>query len=157
MKNLKTLAVIGAIAALFALGNQAFAAGGSIANGGTVSDSATVSLNVGLFAAIVGLGDFALQTSDADGSEGAVYGGSDSFTVKSNGAIHVTVAGSDLSKGLNSISTTYALDGSGAAFDTLSGVHNQAHTVSVSATLGDIDDQEAGQYSAGLTITVSAF
>ncbi len=156
MKNtIKTLVAVFSLFMIAANG-MAFAAGGRIASGGTVSDSATVSLNVGLFATIVGLDDFALATSDADGSENAIYSGSDAFTVKSNGQISVTLTGADLVNGANVITPSYALDSAGLTFDTGAGVHNSSHTVSASATLGDVSDQEAGAYSGDITITVSA-
>ena len=138
------------------LSAQAYAVGGSLANLGTVSDSAIVSMVVGKFAAISQLDDFSLSTNDADGSEDAVYSGSDTFRLKSNSAVHVIVEGSDLINGTNSVPTTYALDGAGGAFNTAAGVHNTEHTVSAEAVLGDISAQEAGSYSAEITITISA-
>ncbi len=135
---------------------SAFAIGGSLKNAGTVSDSATVSMEVGKFAAITQLDDFVLSTNDADGSEGAVYSGSDTFRLITNAAVHVILEGSNLVNGSNSVATTYALDASGMSFDTTVGVHNAEHTVSASATLGEISAQEAGAYSAQITITVAA-
>ncbi len=121
------------------------------------SDSATVSMNVGLFAALTGLDDFSLSTSDADGSAGAVYSGSDSFNLESNGQVRVTLAGNDLSNGADSVSTSYSLDSAGLTFDTAAdSVHNASHSVAASATLGNISGQKAGAYSAQITITVSA-
>lgn len=156
MKNsIKTLVAVFSFFMIAAHG-MAFAAGGSLANQGTVSDTATVSMNIGLFAAIQGLDNFSLSTTDADGSENAVYSGSDAFTVKSNGSIRVTLTGADLVNGANVITPIYSLDSSGLTFDTGVGVHNSGHTVSASATLGDISDQEAGAYSGEITITVSA-
>lgn len=141
---------------MIAANGMAFAASGSLQGSGTVSDSATVSMTVGLFAAIQGLDNFSLSTTDADGSDSAVYSGSDAFTVKSNGSIRVTLAGANLVNGANVITPDYSLDSSGLTFDTGAGVHNSSHTVSASATLGDISDQEAGAYSGEITITVSA-
>ena len=138
------------------LSAQAYAVGGSLAGIGTVSDSAIVSMVVGKFAAISQLDDFSLSTNDPDGSENAVYSGSDTFRLKSNSAVHVIVEGSDLINGTNSVATTYALDGAGNTFDTAAGVHNTEHTVSAEAVLGDISAQEAGSYSAEITITISA-
>lgn len=135
---------------------SAFAIGGSLNGVGTVSDSATVSMEVGKFAAITQLDDFVLSTSDADGSEGAVYSGSDTFRLITNAAVHVILEGSNLVNGSNSVATTYALDAGGLSFDTTVGVHNAEHTVSASATLGEISAQEAGSYSAEITITVAA-
>jgi hypothetical protein len=120
-------------------------------------DSATVSMNVGLFASLTGLDNFTLTTSDTDGAAGAVYSGSDSFNLESNGQVRVTLAGGDLSNGADSVSTAYAMDDSGTTFDTVAdSVHNASHTVSASATLGNISSQKAGAYSSEITITVSA-
>ncbi len=146
---------VGFVVSMF-FGASAFAVGGSLNNGGSVSDSATVNMVVGKFAAINGLADFALSTQSADGSAGAVYAGSDEFRLISNSAVHVILEGSDLVSGNNSVPTVYSLDDGGTSFDTSAGVHNQEHTVSASATLGEISAQEAGAYSAEITITVSA-
>lgn len=133
-----------------------FAAGGSIANNGSVSDSATVSMTVGKFAAIAGLNDFSLSTQDADGNAGSVYSGSSTFRLITNSAVHMILEGSNLVNGTNSVATSYALDGAGTSIETSAGVHNSEHTVSASATLGEISDQEAGAYSGQITVTVSA-
>jgi hypothetical protein len=121
------------------------------------SDSATVSMSVGLYASLTGLDDFVLTTSDTDGSAGAIYSGSDNFNLESNGQVRVSMSGGDLSNGTDSVSTTYALDGSGTTFDTTAdAVHNAAHSVSASATLGAISAQKAGGYSGVITLTVSS-
>ena len=121
------------------------------------SESATVSMNVGLYASLTGLDDFSLSTSDADGSAGAVYSGSDSFNLESNGQVRVSMSGGDLSNGSDSVSTAYNLDSDGMTFDTTAdAVHNASHSVSAAATLGNISSQKAGAYSGSITITVSA-
>lgn len=124
---------------------------------GLDTDSATVSMSIGLYASLTGLDDFTLTTSDADGSAGAVYAGSDSFNLESNGQVRVSLAGSDLSAGLDSVDTTFSMDGEGTTIDTTSSsVHNASHSVSAQATLGDISSQQAGAYSSVITLTVSA-
>jgi hypothetical protein len=121
------------------------------------SETATVNMSVGLFASLTGLEDFTLTTTDADGSAGAVYNGTDTFNVESNGQVRVALSGSDLVNGANSVATTYSMDSAGTTFDTESNkVHNAAHTVSASATLGAISAQQAGAYSSVITLTVSA-
>lgn len=121
------------------------------------SDSATVSMNIAQFAALTGLDDFSLTTTDTDGSAGAVYSGSDSYSLESNSQVRVSLSGSDLSNGSDTVSTSYALDGSGMTFDTTAdSVHNASHSVSASATLGAISAQKAGAYSSVITLTVSA-
>lgn len=118
------------------------------------SDSATVTLEVGKYAEITLLDDFSLTTLGVDGDKGAVYSGKDEFKVESNCAVNVSVSGADLSKGEHSIPTDYKLDNADD-FNT-AGPHSQLHEISAEATLGEIDDQEAGGYSAEITITVSA-
>ena len=120
------------------------------------SASANVSMNVALYASISGLDDFALTTNDTDGSANAVYSGSDTYNLESNGQVRVTLSGGDLTNGSDSVSTSYALDGSGMTFDTTAdSTHNASHTVAASAQLGAISAQKAGGYSGAITLTVS--
>lgn len=121
------------------------------------SDSATVSMNVGLYASLTGLDDFSLSTLNVDGSAGAVYSGSDDFNLESNGQVHVSMIGTSLSNGSDNLATAYGLDNSIGEFDTSAdAVHNATHSVSASAMLGDISAQKAGAYSSAITITVSS-
>ncbi|GAA4651040.1 hypothetical protein GCM10023116_33230 [Kistimonas scapharcae] len=120
------------------------------------SESATVSMDVALFASITNLDDFVLNPVSSDGAAGSIYSGSDTYNLESNGQVRVTLSGSDLSNGSDSISTAYALDDSGLTFDTTAdSVHNANHTVSADATLGNISAQKAGSYSGTITLTVS--
>lgn len=124
---------------------------------GLDTESATVNMNVGLYAALTGLNDFTLTTSDADGSAGAVYSGNDDFQLESNGQVRVTLAGANLQNGTDSVSTAYKLNDAGTTFDTEAlKVHNASHKVSAAATLGEISSQQAGAYSSVITLTVSA-
>lgn len=121
------------------------------------SDSATVSMNVAQFAALTNLDDFVLSTSDVDGSAGAVYSGSDEFSLESNTQVRVSLTGGDLSNGADTVSTGYDIDGAGLIMETAANsVHNNTHTVSAEATLGAISAQKAGAYSSEITLTVSA-
>ncbi len=121
------------------------------------SDSATVNMNVAQFAALTGLDDFTLTTSDTDGAAGAVYSGSDDFALESNTQVRVSLSGGDLSNGSDTVSTDYDIDGVGLVMDTTAdSVHNDSHTVSADATLGAISAQKAGAYSSVITLTVSA-
>lgn len=121
------------------------------------SDSATVTMNVGLYASLTGLDDFSLSTTDADGSAGATYSGSDQFNLESNGQVHVSMTGGQLSNGSDSLTTAYSLDNGNTEFDTAAdAVHNATHSVSASAVLGAISAQKAGAYSSAITITVSS-
>ena len=120
-------------------------------------DSATVSMDIDLYAAVTGLDDFVLSTTSASGQAGAVYNGSDTYLLESNGQVRVSLSGGDLSNGSDSVSTIYALDSAGISFDTTAdSVHSANHTVSAEATLGDISSQQAGGYSAVITLTVAA-
>lgn len=130
---------------------------GSVAQADLDSDSATVNMNVAQFAALTGLDDFTLTTSQVDGAAGSVYSGSDQFALESNTQVRVSLTGGDLSNGSDSISTEYDLDGDGMIMETAANsVHNDNHTVSAAATLGNISSQKAGAYSADITLTVSA-
>jgi len=121
------------------------------------SDSATVSMSVAQYAALTGLDDFSLTTSDTDGAAGSVYSGSDAFNLESNAQVRVSLSGGDLTSGSDSVSTSYSLDDGGTTFDTTAdSVHSAAHTVSASATLGAISAQKAGAYSTVITLTVAA-
>lgn len=121
------------------------------------SDSANVTMEVAQFASLTGLDDFVLTTTDPDGSAGAIYTGSDNFNLESNTQVRVNLAGGDMSNGVDSISTSYALDGAGIVFDTeADSVHNASHSVSAAASLGAISAQKAGSYSSVITLTVSA-
>lgn len=121
------------------------------------SDSATVSMSVAQFAALTNLDDFVLTTSDVDGAAGSVYTGSDEYNLESNTQVRISLSGGDLSNGVDSVSTSYDLDGSGLIMETATdSVHNGTHTVSAAATLGAISAQKAGAYSADITLTVSA-
>ena len=85
-----------------------------------------------------------------------LFRSSDEFRVESNCPVNITVEGNDLANGTGStISTSYKLDGADS-IQTTGGVHNGLHSVSAEATLGNISAQEAGDYAADITITVSA-
>ncbi len=119
--------------------------------------STSPTMTVALYASVTSLGTFALTTTGSDGSSGAVYSGSDSFNLESNGQVRVTVAGDNLTLGSDTVTTTYTLDDSTTTFDTTSdSVHNAAHTVEASATLGAISAQKAGDYTSSITLTVSS-
>lgn len=121
------------------------------------SDSATVSMDIALYASLTGLDDFTLTADSTDGAAGSTYSGSDSYNLESNGQVRVSMTGSDLSNGADSVSTSYSLDGSGMTYDTTAdSVHNQSHSVSAVATLGAISAQKAGAYSGDITLTVSS-
>lgn len=119
--------------------------------------SATVSMDVGRYAAITGLDDFVLHTNDVSGAAGAVYSGADEFFLESNSQVHVTLTGGDLTNGKDSVPTSYNLDGADMQFDTAAdSVHAGAHKVAAAAKLGAISAQKAGGYASTITITVSA-
>jgi hypothetical protein len=120
---------------------------------------AEVTMNIPLFAKVTGVDDFALNLSSGTaGDVGAVYNGSDSFNVESNGQISITVDQVALTlAGSNSLAAVYDIDGIGASITTTADeVHNAAHVVNASVTLPSIDGQEAGDYAASFTITIAA-
>lgn len=120
------------------------------------SKSAVVNLQVGKFAKITGLDNFTLLPQSSDGAANSIYSGSDQFQLETNCAVQVNLSGEQLSNGSSSISTSYKLDNGGMSFETGPGVHSAPHSVSASATLGNISSQEAGAYAANITITVAA-
>ena len=153
--NFKSIALTATIATLAFGHSSAFADRASAAN--LDQDTAIVSLEVEKFASLTGLDDFVLTTTDANGSAGAVYTGSDQFQLESNTQVRVSLTGGDLSNGADTIGTVYDIDDSGLAVDTAAdSVHNDQHTVSAEATLGAIAGQKAGDYQAQITLTVSS-
>ncbi|GAA4650324.1 hypothetical protein GCM10023116_26070 [Kistimonas scapharcae] len=120
----------------------------------TVSTSA--SMDVALYASITGLDAFTLTTTDKSGSANAVYSGSDTYHLESNGQVTVLLTSSSLSLSGESINTTFTLDGKPITSYTTesNSVHNATHTVEGSAQLGKISDQKAGEYFASVTLTV---
>ncbi|MBL1260556.1 MAG: hypothetical protein COB33_008500 [Thiotrichaceae bacterium] len=148
MKLNKIIAAIGVATALTLPG---------ISSAALDTDSATVSMSVGLYASLTGLDNFVLSPSSTNGAAGSIYSGSDTFNLESNGQVRVSLSGGDLSNGSDSVTTTYEMDDDGVTFDTTaSSIHNANHSVSASAELGDISSQKAGSYSSTITITVSA-
>ena len=117
-----------------------------------------VTMNVGLYASIQNLTDFTLHTSNVDGQQGASYIGSGSFNLESNGPVKVTLTGTPLTNGSDTLTTVFLLDASTTlTFNTAAGMpHSGTHTVGVEAVLGNTYDQSAGAYAGSLTITVSA-
>jgi len=118
--------------------------------------SAVAYMSVGVHAKVDQLNDFYLTTSGTDGGENAFYSGSETFRLRSNAAVNVVMTKEDLKRGDKSIPTSWTLDSSETLSFNTSGSSNANHVIGASATLGDIDDQEAGLYSATLQVTVSA-
>ena len=148
MKNLSILAIV-----LGMLGQPMSAHAGDDLD----QKHADVTMNVGLFAKISGLDDFALSPVAKDGNAGAIYRGSDTYRLESNGHVRVSLSGSALKNGADEVVTVYELDNSGPHFDTAVGEkHNSEHIVSAEAELGDISEQIAGAYKSRITLTVSA-
>ncbi len=117
--------------------------------------SAVVRMNVGRYAKITNLNDFVLYTKSESGSANALYEGSDKFNLESNCAVQVDLEGEKLTNGTYSLATKYNLDGK-ESISTDRGVHSQEHSVGAQALLGNISSQEAGDYKANITLTVSA-
>ena len=74
------------------------------------SDNATVRLEVAKFAKIQDLDDFVLTPIGSDGDDGDIYSGFDMFRVRSNTPVLVSLQGGQLSNGVDSIQTSYALE-----------------------------------------------
>ncbi len=121
------------------------------------SKSATVSMDIALYASLTGLDSVDLMTPDTNGDQGAVYVGVENYQLESNGQVRVTVAGSNLKFGDTTVITKYALDGLGLTYMTEPNqVHLDDHSVSVSAALGEHADHSNG-YSGTMAVTVSGF
>ncbi len=117
-------------------------------------DFVEVCMDVAVRARIRGLEDFKLTTSQSDGSPGARYSGSDRFEVESNAPVRLIVEGTALSNGVHRLATSYSIDGKEDFIETGSGTHQGTHRLRAQTELGDISDQLAGEYSAGISITV---
>lgn len=146
MNNLKAIALLALMIALIPGQSQAQ----------LDSDSAVVRMSVAKFAQITGLDDFFLNPVSSDGDSSSIYSGSDSFNLESNCAVLVNMTGEQLNNGSDYLETVYALDDGGQSFETAPGIHNQSHSISAQATLGEISSQKAGDYAANIEITVSA-
>lgn len=122
-------------------------------------DAARVCLDIGVRAEIRGLEDIELSLADnqdrRDGDEGARYTGVDAFFLESNAPVRVLVSAGPLSNGLDVLTTNYEIDNSAAIFETKSNRgHSQEHQLNVSAQLGEISSQLAGEYRSTLVLTV---
>lgn len=137
------------------------------------TDAATVTLNIGKYAQITNLDDFALTLENGfvDGDANAFYSGKDTYNLEANSGVNVQLSSyANLSNGSDEVPTSYDIDlgGNGAAdetailstfssFDTVAdAVHNASHVIGARAQLGDISSQKAGGYSADIVMTVSS-
>ena len=122
------------------------------------NESANVTMNVALFAAITNLNDIILAASGTDGAQGTTYNGVATFGVESNGQVTIAIDGGDMVLGEDTLTTRYNLDSTdGVSVDTAAGVvHSAQHSVAISADLGLISEQAAGEYAGSFSVTVSA-
>jgi hypothetical protein len=120
------------------------------------TDSANVTMSVGLYASLTGLDGLVLMTIDAEGAAGAVYDGSDVFNLESNGQVRVTLSEVDMVNGSDTLDATCKINGQGTFNSSSNVVHNQAHTVTAKATLGAISALLWGSYASSITLAVSA-
>lgn len=119
------------------------------------SDSARVCMSVDVRASVRGFDDITLVAEDVDGSSGADYIGSDTFTLESNAPVQVEVAGIELSNGAYTVSSRFDIDGQGSSFITDGdGSHFGEHVFTVRASLGSVSEQLAGEYTARVVLTV---
>jgi hypothetical protein len=121
-------------------------------------ETANVTMNVALFSAITNLNDIILAASGTDGAQGTTYTGVATFDVESNGQVTIAIAGSDMVLGVDTLTTLYDLDATaGISVDTAAGVaHYAQHSVEISADLGLISAQAAGEYAGSFSVTISA-
>ncbi len=145
--KIKQTAVAGVLASIFAM--PAFA--------DLDTSSSEASLNVAVYAAITGLDDFTMSTTDSSGAANASYSATESFNVESNAQVRLSLSAGNLENGSDAVTTVYAIDGGSTTLDTAAdSVHNSSHTITATGTLGEISDQKAGDYAADVTLTVSA-
>ena len=145
--NFKQTAIAGVLASIFAV--PAFAE--------LETGTSEASMNIPVFAAITGLEDFTMTTEGVAGAANASYEATETFNLESNAQVRVTLSGGDLENGGDTVTTNYSLDEGSTTLDTLAdSVHNDSHTISATGTLGAISDQKAGDYTADVTLTVSA-
>lgn len=107
------------------------------------------------WASISGLNDFVLETSDATGSSGAYYQGSDVFQLDSNAPVYLMISGQSLTLGTTGLTTGYTIDDkaeSSAAGNY--GSYSGSHRIEASTQLGNISSQLAGQYTGTVVVTV---
>ena len=120
------------------------------------SKGATVSMQVGKFAKISELNNFVLNPVSTDGDALSIYTGSDAFRLEANCPVILVLSGGNLTNGRQELATTYQLDDGTQNVTSSDPMHDKQHKVSASAQLGNISQQEAGNYAANITITVSA-
>jgi len=132
------------------------ASGQSLSQNGLLdSDSAMVCMQVDVRASVMGFDDIELVAVDTDGSSGADYVGTDTFTLESNAPVRIEVNGIELSNGTYTIRSSFDIDGEGSSLVTPGdGPHYGRHTVTVRATLGSVSAQLAGNYRARASLTV---
>ena len=107
------------------------------------------------WASINGLDNFVLNTSDASGSSGAYYQGSEVFELQTNAPVYLRITGQSLTQGATSLDTNYTIDGEEEFLATGNyGSYNGNHQIDASTQLGNISSQLAGQYTGTIVVTV---
>ena len=117
-----------------------------------ITDNIAVTATVGSYAAITGIEGITINHS---GAANTTASGSDTITVERNCSVSVAVSTTTLTLGTDTLTTAVTIDG-GAIPVTDLGKGIADHVISVSATTGAISAQAAGDYSATVTVTVSA-
>ena len=91
------------------------------------------------WASINGLNDFVLNTSDASGSSGASYQGSEVFELQSNAPVYLRITAQSLTQGATSLDTNYMIDGEEEFLATGNyGSYSGSHQIDASTQLGNI-------------------
>lgn len=117
--------------------------------------TASVCMSVDVRASITGLNDIAMFAQGEDGQSGALYRGVATFTLEANAPVELTVTQISLVNGVAALTTSVDIDGGGPSYRTSgTGSHFAQHDITVTARLGAISDQLAGQYSAQAILTV---
>jgi hypothetical protein len=146
----KYLSILVALVMVLGLSGKAMATAGNPTAIGGVTGTIDVTATVASYAAITGLDTITIPVFT--GYAGEIENGSDTFSVERNRSVNVAISvtpltGPDGDTILTSV-TPENTDLLGRGLDNID--------VIVSGTLGAISDQAAGDYSATVTVTVSA-
>lgn len=150
----KFIVYVSASCAAFYSFNVASEVYGSVKNQ-SISDNATVCMNVGFTASLTGLDNIVLSTEGETGKVGAVYRATDQFHLQSNGAVSILIKGGELSLGDYKIMPNYKIDGVAGKYDTpINVTHDSIHTIEAEFEIKSISAQATGQYQGTIELLV---
>ena len=141
--------------------------GVSIAHANLSQITGEVSMGIAKYAQVTNLGDFSLtiETDQTDGAANAYYSGTGTYNLESNTGVLVTLTNANVSNGSDTVSTLFNVN---LGTDSVTSItensltfnapakHDEQHTIGARAKLGGISDQAAGNYTADITLTVTA-